>query len=319
MTLDPQVRALIDQFQSQIPESERELHVDNIRGISKLIYTRAHVEPIAEVLEEKIAGPGGDLALRIYKPDLKKPLPVLVFFHGGGWVFGNLEISDALCRSLANKAGCIVVSVDYRLAPEHVFPAALEDCYAATKWAGENAAFFGGDPYSIVVAGDSAGGNLAAATCLMARDRLSPKILCQLLIYPMISADFDSPTYLEFGSGYLFDRKQLMWCWDLYAPRVEERGNPYLSPLSSQKLENLPPAVIITAEYDPLRHEGEEYARKLREAEVTVIFKRFNGMIHGFLAWDEKIEQAKKAIIEISDALRLVLRLETSMKAEDLP
>lgn len=308
MTLDPQVRALIDQFQTQIP-ADTHLSVDEMRELSKLIYKRNSVEHVAQVLSEAIPGPGGVIPIRIYKPQSRGPLPVLVYFHGGGWVFGSLEISDALCRSFANKAECIVVSVDYRLAPEYFFPAAAEDCYAAVKWVSENATSFGGDPLSIAVGGDSAGGNLAASVCLMARDQMLPKIICQLLIYPIISPNFDSPTYLEYGKGFLFDREKLIWCWDLYAPDTIDRRNPYLSPIYSTGLQNLPPAIIVTAEFDPLRHEGEAYAKRLREAEVSVIFKRFNGMIHGFLNWDESIDQAKKAIIEISDALKLILSL----------
>ena len=217
-----------------------------------------------------------------------------------------------MCRSMANKAQCAVVSVDYRLAPEHCFPAAAEDCYSAVRWVSEHAAEIGGDADSLVVGGDSAGGNLAAAVCLMARDRKSPKILCQLLMYPMIQADFKSPSYEEFGKGFLFDREQFAWCWDMYAPRHEDRKNPYLSPICAEVFHELPPAIIITAEFDPLRHEGEEYAKKLREADVPVIFKRFQGVIHGFLSWDELLEKAKKAHIEISDALKLLINLESS-------
>ncbi len=261
-------------------------------------------EPIAGVENRTVPGPGGDIPVRVYAPASRKPLPVLVYFHGGGWVIGTLETHDAPCRLIAKQAPAIVVSVDYRLAPEHKFPAAAEDCYAATRWAAENAASLGGDPWKIAVGGDSAGGNLAAVVSLMARDRGAAFIGLQLLVYPVTNWSYDTESYRENADGYLLTRDAMVWFWNHYLRDESDGANPYASPLRAASLAGLPPAQIVTAEFDPLRDEGEAYAARLGAAGVKVTARRYDGMIHGFFTLCAVFEQSRMAIAEAATALR---------------
>ena len=265
--------------------------------------------PSACIVENKtVTTDIGRTPIRVYKPaNATKPLPVLVYFHGGGWVLGNLDSHDANCRSLCLGADVLVVSVDYRLAPEHPFPAAIDDCYAVTRWLSTNAASLGGDPSRLAVSGDSAGGNLAAATALLARDRGGPKIAFQLLVYPVADADFERPSYRENASGYLLSRSTMMWFWDQYVPDKTQRKDDRCAPIHAQSLANLPPALIITAEYDPLRDEGEAYAERLRADGVPVTLRRYDGMIHGFFG-NARIDDGKRALEEANEALRSLWR-----------
>ena len=252
-------------------------------------------EPVETVEDRLIPGPGGELLIRVYRP-AGNSLPVVVYFHGGGWAIGSVDSHDGYCRTLANAAGAIVVSVNYRLAPEHKFPAAAEDASAAVKWTFENAESLGGKPGPIGVAGDSAGGNLAAACCLMARDRGEPDIGCQVLIYPITDCRFDTPSYLEFAEGYFLTRNAMIWFWDQYCPDIEARGNSYVSPLRAKSLAELPPALIMTAEYDPLRDEAEVYAARLRDAGVEAKDLRYDGVIHGFTRRFQLLDEANDAL-----------------------
>lgn len=227
---------------------------------------------------------------------------MLVFFHGGGFVIGSIELYEEFCRALTNGAGCIVVSVGYRLAPEHKFPAAVEDCYSATKWVAVNAKAIDGDSTHIAVGGDSAGGNLAAVVAVMARDEGSVPLVFQLLLYPTTNLAHDTLSMQENASGYLLTRDDMFWFRSLYLPNDADRNNPYASPLLAQDLHGLPPALVITAEYDPLRDEGEAYTTRLREAGVTVVCTRYNGMIHGFLILP--FDQGKKGRQEIITNLK---------------
>jgi acetyl esterase len=227
-----------------------------------------------------------------------------VWFHGGGWVVGDLESADATARHLTVGANCVVVSVDYRLAPETKFPGPAEDCYAATKWVAQNAASINVDPGRIAVGGDSAGGNLAAAISLMARDRGGPPLALQLLVYPVTDRDFSTESYIQNAEGYQLTRDSMVWYWEHYLKDDADAVNPYAAPLQAQDLRNLPPALVITAEYDPLRDEGEAYAHRLEAAGVNTTCTRYDGMIHGFFGMAAAIDKGKQAIAQASAALK---------------
>lgn len=252
---------------------------------------------VASVKDMNIPGPGGKLPIRVYRPDEKNILPVIVFFHGGGWVIGNLDNNDNICRFLALKVPCAVVSVGYRLAPENKFPAAVNDCYSALKWVSKNAAGLKVDPSRIAVGGCSAGGNLAAVVSLLARDRGGPKISFQVLIYPSVNiSDIDNNSYRAFAEGYGLTRDHIIFFRDHYLADNKDWKNPYVSPLLADNLSGLPPAVIITAGFDVLREEGEAYAGRLKEAGVSVRLKRFSEMVHGFTGMDWIVPEAEESL-----------------------
>lgn len=262
-------------------------------------------EPVA-VVEDRII-PNGDCALRLrlYRPASELPLPVLVFAHGGGWVFGDLDSVDRPCRVLANAVPAVVISVDYRLAPEARFPIPCEDVYRALEYAAANAATFGADGSRIALGGDSAGGNLAAAVSLMARDRNGPAIDFQLLIYPATDAADTRPSMTgECSTGFGLTRAGMEWFWRQYAGDPETARHPYASPVNAASLRGLPPALIITAEYDPLRDQGEAYGAMLSSAGVPVITKRYAGMIHGFYPMRAAIDAARQALDDSAAAIR---------------
>lgn len=243
------------------------------------------VEPLHSVTNRTIPGPDGNqLPVRIYTPASHPNLPILIFFHGGGWVFGGLEEPDALCREISRLVNCIIVSVDYRLAPENPFPKALEDCYAATLWVHKNASSFGGDPSRVAIGGESAGGNLAAAVALMVRDRRECFLKYQLLLYPVMTNNLDKKLYSDSVDQTFITFDAMTFFWSLYLPNEDDRNNPYASPLKATNLLDLPPAYIVTAEFDPLYAEGEAYAEKLKDFGVQVTSKRYKGAIHGFLS-----------------------------------
>lgn len=270
-------------------------------------------QPLDAVVNRTVPGPGGELPLRLYCPvdpaTTRQTFPVLVFFHGGGWVLGDLESMDAVCRLLARQAQCIIASVAYRLAPEHPFPAAVEDAFAATQWVANQCASFAGDSTRLAVGGDSAGGNLAAAVTLMARDRNGPNIAWQLLLYPALQWNAKTLSYREFGSGACgLSQAEMDWFWGHYLTAPESQGRqPLASPLLAKDLSNLPPAHIITAEYDVLRDEGEAYAARLEVAGVPVLLQRYSGQIHGFIGMPTKLKAAKRAIAAIAEQLKQAL------------
>jgi acetyl esterase/lipase len=266
------------------------------------------LEPVAAVEDREIPGPGGPLALRLYAPaGAEGLLPGLVFFHGGGWVAGGLDTHDGLCRRIANRAGCRLIAVDYRLALEHPFPAAVDDCLAATRWASDHARALGIDPARLMVGGDSAGGGLAAAVCQMAARDGGPAIAAQLLICPILDLSRETPSRAEFAEGYFISRAALSRDIDDYCGPHVDRADPRLSPLRAERLAGQPPAVLLTAEYDPFRDEGEAYARRLAEAGVAVRHLRCEGMIHYFYAMPGAIPQALSAAEAIGAALRALL------------
>lgn len=305
MTLDPQVKAFLDQREAASPPAFETLTPDQARfGVILEAVTLGPPEPLAAVRDRRVPGPGGDIPVRIYVPDESAPLPVFVYFHGGGWVVGDVPTHDTICSSLANAAKCLVVSVDYRLAPEHKYPDAAEDAFAATQWVIEHAAEIGGDPRRVAVGGDSAGGNLAAVVALLARDRQAPMPVLQVLIYPITDYNFDTPSYAENADGYLLTLSTMKWFWEQYLPDEEAGREPYASPLRAEDLSGLPPALVITAQYDPLRDEGEAYAGRLREAGVPVTLTRYDGVIHAFFRKTAQFDKAKMALAEVAGALR---------------
>jgi acetyl esterase len=244
----------------------------------------------------RVYGAGGDTAG-----------PLVVYMHGGGWVMGDLELNDVMCRRLTREFGFLIVSVDYRLAPEHPFPVPLEDCYAATVWAHGQAAELGADPQRLVVMGTSAGGNLAAATTLLARDRGAPAISGQVLVYPVLDDTMASQSYQSNATGYFLEREQMRWYWQQYTPEPADRSTALAAPLRAGDLAGLPPAVIITAEFDPLRDEGELYAVRLRQAGVRAEYRRYDGQIHGFIGQPDQFSQATPATLEIGQLIGAIL------------
>lgn len=259
---------------------------------------------VMAVTNTSLAGAEGSIPARVYTPAGPRPLPVLVYFHGGGYVVGDLDVSDLRCRILSEWAMCLVVSVDYRMAPEHPFPAAVEDGYAATRWVAQNAARLGGDPGRLAVGGDSAGGNLAAVVALMARDRGGPSLAFQYLVYPVTDWSGEQASYKQNGFGYGLNADTMAWYTEQYLPNPADRTNPLAAPLRAINLTGLPPAMVITAEYDPLRDEGEAYAARLKQAGVPVELKRYDGMIHGFLSNAGDFDGGKQATIDSIHALR---------------
>src|SRR5213594_4621978 len=305
MPLDPEAKALLEQMTAVVRPFD-ELSVEEARAaIATLSAAAGEGEAVARVENRTVPGPRGEIPVRVYTPEGRAPFPVLVYFHGGGWVIGNLETHDGLCRHLANAAGALVVSVDYRLAPEHPFPAPGEDAYTATRWVAANAAVIGGDARRIAVGGDSAGGNLAAVVSLMARDRGGPPLVFQLLVYPVTDTpSANTASYRENAEGYFLTAKMMHWFWNHYCGKKPDLSDPYLCPLRARDLKRLPPALVITAEFDPLRDEGEAYAARLREADVPVTSKRYPGMIHGFFGMGAVLTQARAATKEAAEALR---------------
>jgi acetyl esterase len=261
-------------------------------------------EPVAGVEDRQVPGPAGKVPVRLYIPDGRRPFPVLLYLHGGGWTVGGLDTHDDLCRSLCHRAGCLVVSVAYRLAPEAKFPAAVEDCYTALRWCAAHAGGVGGDPKRLAVAGDSAGGNLTAALALYTRDKGGPTLTQQVLIYPVTNHAFDTASYHQNATGFGLSRERMVWYWNNYLSKPEDGTNPYASPLQAKDLAGLPPALILTAEFDPLRDDGEAYAARLRHAGVAVHCTRYLEMNHGFLHFGAVYDQAKHGLEEVAAALR---------------
>jgi len=261
-----------------------------------------HVERVWDLT---IPGPGGPIPLRAYADSHAAPLPVVAFFHGGGWVLSSVAGHDSLARRLAVRSGALVVSVDYRLAPEHPYPAPHDDCWAATRWLAEHAAEIGGDPSRLAVAGDSAGATIAAGIALRARDEGLP-LAFQLLVYPPVDQDFETPSMIANGSDYFLTADDMRWFWDLYVPE-EHRADPYAVPMRARDLSGVAPALVQTAEYDPLRDEGEAWAARLRDAGVEVTLTRYDGVIHGFVSRWEQIAAGEDAHAEAGAALRAAL------------
>jgi acetyl esterase len=264
-------------------------------------------EPVTDVVDRFIPGPGGRIPVRLYRPQCASPPPVLVYFFGGGWVMGSLDTAGGICRRLANATPCAVVAVEYRRAPEHRFPAALEDCYAATGWVADHGMELDIDPSRLAVGGVSAGGNLAAAVTLLSRERRAPPFCFQLLVYPPLDHRSDTPSRREAVDPNFFDRDDLAWCWEHYLARASDGDSPLASPLREADLSGLPPALVITAEHDPVRDEGELYAHRLAEAGVPTELVRFEGIVHGFYSMNGELDAAERAQELTASALRRAL------------
>ncbi len=305
MPLDPQVKILLDQIASAPGPKLHTLTAPDARRVTGSMFKvpPERTEKVFKVEDRKIPGPGGSIPIRVYTPEGSGPFPVLVFFHGGGWVICDLDSHDGPCRALTNKVGCVTVSVDYRLAPEHKFPAGVEDCFAATKWVSEHAKELNVDANRLAVGGDSAGGNLSAVIAQLARDAGGPKIAFQLLIYPATESELDTYSHKTF-TDYFLTKDDITWFWKQYLRTPADRKDPRIAPALAKSLKGLPPALIVTAEFDPLRDEGEAYGEKLRAAGVLVSVTRYEGMIHGFVSMYEVLDKGKQAIDESAGALR---------------
>ncbi|MFC7082005.1 alpha/beta hydrolase [Halorussus caseinilyticus] len=321
--LDPEVaRVVADIEAAGVPEWSA-LSVESARRVEDEVFSGGDPPEVGFVRDLSIPGPGGsspgpggspgdperEIPVRVYRhPDLNAdadPAPVLVYYHGGGWVLGTLDSIDGVCRRLARRGECVVVSVDYRLAPEHPFPAAVEDATAALRWTAENADAFGGNSERLAVGGTSAGGNLAAVTALRARESESvPDLARQFLFYPITDYAFDTDSYAENGDGPLLTETDMRWFWDHYLRSEVDGANPYASPLRAPDLANLPPATVVTCGFDPLRDEGVAYADRLAAAGVEVRHDHHPDQPHGFLSTSASVSAADDALDEIGSELR---------------
>ncbi|MDQ1439075.1 MAG: acetyl esterase [Acidimicrobiaceae bacterium] len=312
MPLDPQAQVLLDGLAaldspvlaSLSPPEAREL----FRGMAAL----TPVPETARTEERVIPVDGGELTAHVFWPlggdasGAPDAPPVLVYFHGGGWIVGDLSTSDSSAAELCNLSGCVVVNVDYRLAPEHAFPGPLEDAYAAVRWVVDNGESLGADPTRLAVGGDSAGANLSTAVCLLARDRNGPDIRFQLLLYPPVDGRRSYPSFRENAEGYFLTAETMDWFWGHYLGDTDPE-DPLASPLYASDLAGLPPALVVTAEFDPLRDEGEAYAERLRQAGVIAHASRYDGQVHGFAGMFNIFDAGRKAMDEAARALRAAL------------
>jgi acetyl esterase/lipase len=308
--LDPQVEVLLAQLaEAGAPAPESMTVAQNREMIAQLGDLAGMPEEVERVVDTTAPGPAGDIPVRVYVPAgaPEGPRPVLVYYHGGGWVIGNVDTHDAPCRTLANRSGAVVVSVDYRLAPEHRFPAAVDDAYAAAAWAAEKAGDYGGDGARLAVGGDSAGANLAAVVCQLAKARGGPPIAFQLLVYPATDRHDDSPSMRDNALGPLLSRAWMEWFYGHYLTGPDDGLDPRVSPGRAEDLTGLPPALVITAEFDPLRDQGAAYARRLRESDVEAEHVDFPGMIHGFFQMGAVLDGGRQAVERAAAALRAAL------------
>ncbi len=310
MPLDPQVEKILAEaealglpaYQDLSPAEARKQMLDLAPPVDPLL-------AVKRVEDRSIPGPDGEIPIRLYYPAGDPPFATFVYFHGGGWVIGDLDTHHGFCHALARTSDCLVVAVDYRLAPEHRYPAAVEDAYAATNWVAQNSDVIQADPDRLAVGGDSAGGHLAAVVTLMARDRKGPRIDFQVLIYPITDYNFDTVSYLENKEGYMLTRDLMEWFWNHFVEDESQAKDLYVSPLRAENLSDLPPALIVTAEYDPLRDEGESYGKRLQQAGMKVTISRYPGMIHAFIRMTARLDKAKEALDEVAGRLRRVLKV----------
>lgn len=316
MALDPESQRLIDlmaaanrpAWNTLSPQAARDLYLSLRPGAQGP--RPAHVT----VVDRTIPGPDGELAVRIYRPTSAAPdakLPALVYAHGGGWVFGNLDSHDVLCAQLAIEAGIAVFHIDYRLAPEARFPGAFDDVVAGLKWVAANGESVGIDPTRLAIGGDSAGGNLAAAVSIWARDHGGPKLLMQLLAYPVTDAVARTESYRRYEDGYGLNAVTMEWFFDHYTPDKANRSDWRVSPLRAESLAGLPPALVVTAGYDPLRDEGRAYAWRLHQEGTQADLVEFGGMLHGFLSSPMLLHGARRGTTLCAAALREALVLRT--------
>jgi acetyl esterase len=308
MALHPDARALLDEMdrlggkpvEQSTPREARSSSWDWLRWMGE-------PEAVTSVEHRFLTGPTADIPIRIYRPSDLGQLPALVYFHGSGFTVNNIEIADAPHRALANRTGCVVVAVNYQKAPEHKFPVPFDDAFAAVSWVHQQAAALGVDPARIGVGGDSAGGTLAAAACLRARDENGPPIAFQLLVYPATDHRFDFPSMQENAEGYLLTTAAMQWFWTQYLTGPGDADLPYACPARASDHSRLPPAVVLTAEFDPLRDDGERYAALLQRAGVDVVLRRYPGMIHGFLWTSARVAGSRQLLDDIGRDVRGLL------------
>lgn len=308
--LDPDIAAMLREAPAHAPYAEIGAPAARETFRSSVLASRPPgwvPEPVAEVRDVLIPGPRTPITVRLYHPEPGTRLPVVVYFHGGGWTIGDLDTHDAQARMVAGQSRALVVSVDYRLAPEHPYPAALEDGLAAVTWAAAEAGTLGADGGRLAVAGDSSGGNLAAAACLWVRDHGGPAIAAQCLVYPVTDLEPDDGSWRAFGQGTNLDAGDMEWFNANYVPDRRRRAEPYASPLRAADLSGLPPAIVATASHDILRDQAEAYARRLEEAGVAVFARRYDGLVHSFFRFSEVSPAAKRANEEICARLRALL------------
>ena len=315
MSLDPQVQAMRERSRAAGTRPLYTMSLAEARAadLAAIQAASGGGEPVYEVTDLTIDDPpaagGAELPARLYRPDAAPDKPVLVYFYGGGWTLGSIETCDAVCRTLANATGALVLAPGYRLAPEHKFPVAVHDCFAAVRWVAANAARLGANPARIAVGGDSAGGNLAAAVTLLARDSGGPALAAQLLVYPNTDYASDTPSLRENTDPLLFNQTSVGWYWGHYLNSAADGANPLASPLRADDLSGLPPALVITAEYDPLRDQAEQYAAALSRSGVPVVASRYDGMVHGFFCMAGQLDAGRRALAEAAGFLTKTLAL----------
>lgn len=311
---DPQMKAVLDALaelgpkpiETLTPQEARKQPsaADAVKAVLKKQGKKTDPEPVGSVKDVTWPGPAGKLPARVYTPKGDGPFPVLVYFHGGGWVLADLDTYDASCRALCNAAGCVVVSAEYRHAPEHPFPAAADDALAAYEYVLEHAKDLGGDPKQVAVGGESAGGNLAAVTCLRARDKGVVAPVHQLLVYPVTDVNFDTPSYTTYADATPLNKAMMKWFFAHYAGNRLTGPHPYAVPLNAPDLSRLPPATVITAEIDPLRDDGRRYADKLKAAGVKVGHTNYDGVTHEFFGMGAVVDTAKEAVGKAAEGLK---------------
>ena len=304
MPLAAEYQAMFEQLAAQDPSPPiNELAPADGRALYREMRPTIEELPVHDITDRSIPGSLGEVPLRIYTPAGEGPFGVLVYFHGGGWVIGDCDTCDAVCREISTLASLVVVSVDYRLAPEDVYPASVVDCYEATAWASENMATLNGNG-KLGVAGESAGGNLSAVVSLKARDEDGPDIAFQCLLYPVTDCDLTRPSYAENGEGLILETPTMEWFWETYCPNAEQREEPYASPIRATDLSNLPPALVVTAEFDPLRDEGEAYAEALKAAGGDARWVRYDGLVHDFFGTAAIFECSRKGFIDTVETFK---------------
>ena len=303
--MHPQARAVLDEISAARPNAGLPVSLEALRR-QELIETRflGEPEPVKTVRDVHVDCSGGQINVRLYFPDGPAPHPIVMFIHGGGWALGSVELSDTLCRALCRSSAMLVASVGYRLAPEHPFPNGINDVYEVLEGLHANANALDADPALMAVCGDSAGGNLAAALALKTRDLGGPSLTLQVLIYPALDPDVSSPSFESLADGYGLTRADMQFFWDLYLKSPQNADHPYASPLRASSLKGVAPALILTAELDPLVDEGELYGKRLRAAGVEARTVRYDGMIHGFMSYLGRIDAARAAVAECGEALK---------------
>ena len=307
MPLSPEYQAMFEQLASaepmpplweMTPEQGREMY----RAARPVITELA----VGQIENQIIQSSDAEIPIRIYYPDGEGPFGTLLYFHGGGWVIGDLDTGDAVCREMSTLANVVVVSVDYRMAPEAIYPAAVDDSYAALEWVGKNKVLLKGND-KIGVTGESAGGNLSAAVALKTRDLNGPVVDFQCLVYPVTDCDLSRQSYIDNGSGYMLEVESMKWFWDTYCPDEKKRLEPYASPIREKNLESLPKALVVTAEFDPLKDEGEAYANALESSGIDVTYKCYDGMIHDFFSTAAAFPSSRTGFLETVEAIKTEL------------